>query len=170
MKGYRSMKSTVWLLCMLTVGVLSSCSSDDDNTTTDKTSEEVVSFIKNKLYDKQGNVAANKLDTYLEGEYNLIADEESEVCEFFTKMTGVEAESGDTYKYVYQSADGKHLITIEGSRTAKNAVYATILFSIPECPEIKILHIGTPAIMDRTNSPDADTDSDGYRHRIKGLS
>ncbi|WP_455593475.1 hypothetical protein [Bacteroides sp.] len=158
------MKSTVLLLCMLAVGVFSSCSSDDDNTPTGATSEEVVSFIKSKLYDNQGNVAANKLDTYQKGEYNLIADEESEVCYLFTMMTGIEAESGDTYKYVYQSADGKHLITIEGSRTAENAVYATILFSIPECPEIKIIHIGTPAIMEGTNAED-----DGYRHRIKGV-
>lgn len=165
MKSYRIMRSTVLLLlCMLTVGIFSSCSSDEDTTTPGAPSEEVVSFIKSKLYDKQGNVAANQLDTYQKGEYNLIADEESEVCSFFTMMTGVEAESGDTYKYVYQSADSKHLITIEGSRTADKAVYATILFAIPECPEIKIIHIGTPAIMQGTNEED-----DGFTHRIKGI-
>lgn len=171
MKSYRIIKSTVLLLCVLAAGILSSCSSDDEETTLGASSEELVKFMKNNLYDEQGKVAANILDTYQEGEYNLVADEGSEVCEFFSAMTGVETQPLETYEYAYKSEDGKYQVSIKGTQVANNAIYATLYFSVPECPEIKIIHVGTLAIMNGTNGGnDSDIDTSVDRpHQIKGF-
>lgn len=171
MKNYRIIKSTALALCVLAAGFLSSCSSDDDKTTPEASSEELVKFMKTNLYDEQGEVAANVLDTYQEGEYNLVADEGSEVCEFFSAMTGIETQPLETYEYTYKSEDGKYQVAIKGTQVANNAIYATLYFSVPECPEIKIIHIGTMAIMNGTNGgSDSDFDTSIDRpHQIKGF-
>lgn len=171
MKSYRMMKSTAVVLCTLAVGLFSSCSSDDDKTILGVSSEELVKFMKTNLYDEEGKVAANVLDTYQEGEYNLVADEGSEVCEFFSAMTGIETQPLETYEYTYKSEDGKYQVMIKGTQLANNAIYATLYFSVPECPEIKILHIGTIAIMNGSNGgSDSDFDTSIERpHQIKGI-
>lgn len=164
MKNYLITSKVMWLLCAAFIVSLTACSSDDDQSIPGKSEEEVVQFIHTNLYDDAGEVAANQLESYTRGEYNLVADKENEARAFFTALTGIEAPLQDTYKYVYQSADGKYKISIEGSRQPKNGVYATIRLSVPEYPEIKIVHIGTMAMLEGTNG----VGSEDLPHRVKG--
>ena len=170
MKSYSAIKNVALLLCMLTVGFFSSCSSDDDNQPTGATNEEMAKRIRESLYDEEGYVLANKLSTYETGEYNLIAEKEEDVRDFFTKLTDMEAPAKSEYEYICKSSDGKCTVTIKGTQTAKDGIFATIYFSVPGCPELKMIHIGTDAIMGNNNSEDAlPGTSDGYTHRIKGV-
>lgn len=154
-KNGLSMKSCVfskWLaLLCLTVfvgGGISSCSDKNDDIP-GFPKEKVIGFIRERLYDADGNVAANKLDEYQEGEFNLIADDEYEVREYFADMTGIEIPEAETYKAVYRSSDGKCVIEIEGTRLPRAEIFADIRFSVPEFPEIKLIHIGTENIMNK---------------------
>lgn len=152
-KNGLSMKSCVFskslaLLCLTVFvgGGISSCSDKNDDTP-EFPKEKVIGFIREKLYNADGNVAANKRSEYQEGEFNLIADYEYEVREFFAKMTGIEIPEAETYKAVYRSSDGKCVIEIEGTRLPRAEIFADVRFSVPECPEIKLIHIGTKNIM-----------------------
>lgn len=168
MKSYLILSKVMWMLCAAFIVSLAACSSDDDNDTPQsKPKEEVLKFIQTNLYDKNGNVAANRLEEYVPGEYNLIADDESEVREYFTDMTGIEIPPQDIYKYVYQSADGKCKISIEGRREPVKGLFATIYFTVPEYPGLDILHIGTMAILESTNAG-SDMDTTDLPHRVKG--
>lgn len=170
MKGKTIIKSGAFLLGMLVMCVFSSCSSDDDNTVPETSSEKLVKFMKTNLYDEQGNVEANVLSTYQTGEYNLTANDGGDVCKYFSSMTGVEAPLMDSYQYEYSSEDGKCKVSIKGTKVAKDGIYATIYIRIPECPEIKILHIGTEAIMNGTNgSSGSDSSIETRPHQIKGF-
>lgn len=168
MKSYLTISKVMWMLCAAFIVSLTACSSDDDNDIPQaKPKEEVLNFIQTRLYDQDGNVAANKLEGYASGEYNLIADYEYEVREYFTEMTGVETSLQDRYKYVYQSADGKCKISIDGRREPDKGLFATIHLTVPEYPGLNILHIGTMAILKDTNT-DSDTSDTDLPHRVKG--
>lgn len=169
MKSYPTISKVIWMLCAAFIVSLTACSSDDDNDTLpSKPKEEVLKFIQTRLYDKDGNVAANRLKEYAPGEYNLIADYEDEVREYFTEMTGIEAPLQATYKYVYQSTDGKCTISIDGRREPEKGLFATIRFTVPEYPKINILHIGTEAILEGTNDAGSDMSETDLPHRVKG--
>lgn len=170
MKNYLTASKVFLLVCASFIVSLTSCSSDDDQSIPGNSGEEVVRFIQTNLYDNAGEVAANQLESYTNGEYNLVAGKESEARAFFTALTGIEAPLQDTYKYVYQSADGKYKISIEGSRQPKNGIYATIRLTVPDYPEIKIVHIGTMAMLEGTNGSGSDmTTTDDLPHRVKGI-
>lgn len=170
MKEYFAISKVVWLLCISLIVSLTACSSDDDeNTPLPKPREEVVQFMKTNLYDGEGNVVANILEDYGSDEYNLIADNEKDVRHFFTALTGIEVPLQDTYTYTYQSADGKCKIIIEGRKEPEKGLYATIRFSVPECRGIRILHIGTSAILEGTNGTGGDMTVTGdLPHRVPG--
>lgn len=130
------------LLCAALMIGLAACSSDDDpGKPAPKPKEEVLAFIRTKLIGENGNVLANTKENYGPGEYNLVADEEDETRDYFTQMTGIEIPSKDSYQCEYVSADGTCRISIEGSRQPVNGTYATLFFSVPEIPQIEILHI-----------------------------
>ena len=165
MKNYGIIRNVTMLVCILAMGMFSACSSDDD---TDDGYENIVKNIKDTFYDGKGEIKANKLSTYETGEYNLIADEEKDVRAFYTELTGVDTPAKSEYEYTYKSRDGKGVITLKGTQVAKDGIFATIYLAIPECPEIKIVHIGTDAIMGDNNSEDQlPGTSDGYTYRIK---
>ena len=158
-------KFLLLFVCLLSMGSFSLCSCDDDeDETREYTRVEVILFMQNKLYDKDGEVALNWLDTYKDGEYNLVADEESDVYDFFKDLTGIKIDSkGSSYQEIYDSEDGRCRIKIEGSRRPELGIYATIRFDVPECSEIKILHLVIPAVMEGVNVVGQD-----FPHSIKG--
>lgn len=71
------------------------------------------------------------MDEYQEGEFNLIADDEYEVREYFADMTGIEIPEAETYKAVYRSSDGKCVIEIEGTRLPERKFSQTSAFPSP---------------------------------------
>ncbi|MBS4766534.1 hypothetical protein KG007_09995 [Alistipes sp. kh20] len=153
-KNGLNMKSCVFgkwsaLLCLMVFvgGGIFSCSDKNDDTP-GFPKEKVIGFIRENLYNADGNVAANKMSEYQEGEFNLIADDEYEVREYFAKMTGIEIPEAETYKAVYRSSDGKCVIEIEGTRLPRAEIFADVRFSVPEFPEIKLIHIGTKDMME----------------------
>ena len=167
MKSNRIIKTATLLVCALAVGLFSSCSKEKGNGA-DDTYQQILANIRQGLFDDDGNVLANKLETYETGEYNLIADEEADVRAFFTELTGVAAPEKSEYEYAYTSRDGNGAIRIKGTQIAKDGVFATIYFGMPEIPQIKMIHIGTNAIMGDNNSEDElPGSSDGYTYRIK---
>lgn len=171
MRSYLTTSKFILLLCVFFAGTLTACSSDDDDDTSNiKPKEEVLAFIKYRLFDWKGNVNGNKLERYEPGEYNLLCIDEPDVRGYFTALTGIEIPPQSTYKCVYQSTDGKCKITIEGRQEALNGIFATIRFYVPEYPEIKILHFGTMAMMQATNGASSDmTNTDDLPHRVKGV-
>lgn len=138
------------LLCLTIFagGGTTSCSSDKEEPDTPGHSKELVlRFIEYRLFDWKGNVNANKQDSYQPGEYNLLCVDESDVRGYFTAMTGIEVPAADTYEATYRSSDGTCVITIEGTRVARNGLFADIRFSVPEFPQIELIHFGTMEIM-----------------------
>lgn len=153
MKNHIVSSAFFLFLSLLFTGFLSSCS-DDDETSTGRTGTEVISLIKKHLYDNEGNVKAIRLTDYQAGEYALIADRKEDACEFFASLTGTDAPLNDTYEYQYSfvNAEGKSCkIRITGKATPQNGIYATLYFSIPDCSELRIIHIGTTSILNDTN-------------------
>lgn len=153
-------------LSLLFTGFLSSCSDDDETSTertetptgptetpTERTGTELISLIKKYLYDNEGNVNAIQLDDYQAGEYALIADRKEDACEFFASLTGTDAPFKDTYEYQYPfvNAEGRSCkIRIIGNATPQDGIYATLYLSIPDCSELRMLHIGTTSILNDT--------------------
>lgn len=138
------------LLCLTIFvgGGITSCSSDkEEPDTPGHPKEQVLRFIEYRLFDWKGNVTGNKLESYQPGEYNLVCVDESEARGYFTAMTGIEIPEADTYEAAYRSSDGKCVITIEGTRVPRNGLFADIRFSVPEFPQIELLHFGTMEIM-----------------------
>lgn len=167
MKSYLTLSKLMLLLCMSFIVSLTACSSDEeDDTSQSQPKEKVLEFMQSKLYNVDGNVIANKLNSYVEGEYNLIADKEDEVREWFNSLTGIDIPLQRTYKVVYQSKDGKCTISIEGREEPLDGVYATVRFSVAEYPQLRILHIATMAVFDRDNGA---TSTDDLPHRVKGI-
>lgn len=167
MKSYLTLSKLMLLFCMSFIVSLTACSSDEeDDTSQSQPKEKVLEFMQSKLYNVDGNVIANKLNSYVEGEYNLIADKEDEVREWFNSLTGIDIPLQRTYKVVYQSKDGKCTISIEGREEPLDGVYATVRFSVAEYPQLKILHIATMVVFDRDNGA---TSTDDLPHRVKGI-
>lgn len=167
MKSYLTLSKLMLLFCMSFIVSLTACSSDEeDDTSQSQPKEKVLEFMQSKLYNVDGNVIANKLNSYVEGEYNLIADKEDEVREWFNSLTGIDIPLQRTYKVVYQSKDGKCTISIEGREEPLDGVYATVRFSVAEYPQLRILHIATMAVFDRDNGA---TSTDDLPHRVKGI-
>lgn len=168
MKSYLTLSKLMLLLCMAFIVSLTACSSDEEDDIS-QPKEKVLEFMQSKLYDVDGNVIANKLNSYVEGEYNLIADKEDEVREWFNSLTGIDIPLQRTYKVVYQSKDGKCTIAIEGREEPLDGVYATVRFSVAEYPQLKVLHIATMAVFDRDNgATSGSTSTDDLPHRVKG--
>lgn len=164
-------KFLLLFVCLLSMGSFSLCSCDDDeDETREHTSKEVIQFMHKKLYDKNGRVALNWLDIYQDSEYNLVADEESDVYDFFKDLTGIKLDyKGGSYQATYDSEDGRCRIKIEGSRRPELGIYATIRFDVPECPDIHILHLVIPAFMEGVNGNMADmTMGEDFPHKVKG--
>ena len=153
MKNHIVSSAFFLFLSLLFTGFLSSCS-DDDDTSTGRTGTEIINLIKKHLYDNEGNVKAIRLADYQAGEYALIADRKEDACEFFASLTGTDAPLNDTYEYQYSfvNVEGKSCkIRITGKATPQNGIYATLYFSIPDCSELRIIHIGTTSILNDTN-------------------
>lgn len=168
MKSYLTLSKLMLLLCTAFIVSLTACSSDEEDDIS-QPKEKVLEFMQSKLYDLDGNVIANKLNSYVEGEYNLIADKEDEVREWFNSLTGIDIPLQNTYKVVYQSKDGKCTIAIEGREEPLDGVYATVRFSVAEYPQLKVLHIATMAVFDRDNgATSGSTSTDDLPHRVKG--
>lgn len=149
MKNYITTNSILLLLCIFSLGCFTSCSDDDNQQNSGKSETEVVNFVKKYLYNSDNSVKATKIDGYQEGEYALIADTPEEACLFFTQLTGMAAPL--TSFYDYQFTDDSCTISIKGRKEAKDGIYATLYIDIPECSEIKVIHIGTPSIISSTN-------------------
>lgn len=142
----------LWMCMAAIVVSTSSCASDDDNKEPGgRPSAEVIRMFKKQFYNNKG-VHANKLDTYQADEFCVISDTKERPCTFFTELTGIEAPLKSQYKYLYKSADGTCTISIEGSEIPVNGVYAVLRVNIPECSDIKIIHIGTLRLLDGTNA------------------
>lgn len=171
MRSYLTLSKVMLLFCMSFIVSLTACSSDEEeDTSPSRPKEEVLEFMQNKLYDSDGNVVANKLNSYVEGEYNLIADKEDEVREWFHNLTGIDIPLQNTYRVVYQSKDGKCTISIEGREAPSEGVYATVRFSVAEYPQLKVLHIATMVVFDRDNgTTSGSTSTDDLPHRVKGI-
>lgn len=165
MKSYLTLSKLMLLLCTAFIVSLTACSSDEEDDIS-QPKEKVLEFMQSKLYDVDGNVIANKLNSYVEGEYNLIADKEDEVREWFNSLTGIDIPLQKSYRVVYQSKDGKCTIAIEGREAPSEGVYATVRFSVAEYPQLKILHIATMVVFDRDNGA---TSTDDLPHRVKGI-
>lgn len=165
-------KFLLLFVCLLSMGSFSLCSCDDDeDETREHTSKEVIQFMLNKLYDKNGVVALNQLDIYKDVEYNLIADEESDVYDFFKALTGIKIDptKGSSYQEIYDAGDGLCQIKIEGTRKPQLGIYATIRFDVLDCPEIKVLHLVTPAVMEGVNGNMTDMAmGEDFPHKVKG--
>lgn len=144
--------SILLFLCIATIGILGSCSSDDDNLPQQLSGTQVINNIKSKLY-KDGKIHANKIDGCAETEYVVITESgANRACTVFTELTGIEAPLKESYEYTYTATDGTCKIRIKGIKEPTNGKYATIFFDIPTCPEITILHIGTPAFFYDNNA------------------
>ena len=148
----RKTNSILLFLCIAAIGVFTSCSSDDYNLPQQLSGTQVINNIKSKLY-KDGAVFANKIDGCTETEYVVVTESgANRACTVFTELTGIEAPLKESYEYTYTSADGTCKIRIRGVKEPTNGKYATLFFDIPTCPEITILHIGTPAFLNDNNS------------------
>lgn len=162
-------KIFLWL-CVFSLGSLTSCSDDDNTPDTGRSGTEIVNLLKKHLYATDGSVNAAKLDTYQEGEYALIAKNAEEACVFFSQLTGIDAPLKSSYDYEYKFNDEKGnscKISIKGKQEAVDGLYAVLHFNIPQCSEIKIIHIGTPIILAGTNGEDEDDENTGeYKHGI----
>lgn len=152
MKQNNVLKNLFLWMCMATIAVSTfSCTSDDENSEpTGLPSAEVIGTFKKYFYNSDG-VHANKLDTYQVDEFCVISNTKERPCAFFTELTGIEAPLKAQYKYVYKSTDGTCTISIEGTDTPVNGVYAILRVNIPECSDIKIIHIGTMRLLDGAN-------------------
>lgn len=169
MKSYTIANTVFLLLCTLSLGFFTSCSDDDSEGNTGRSGTEIVNLINKYLYASDGSVNAAQLDTYQEGEYALTAENAEDVCLFFSQLTGTDSPLKSNYEYEYKFIDEKGntcKISIRGKKEATNGLYATIYFSIPECSEIKIIHIGTSSLLEGTNSEDK---GDGYKIPIMGI-
>ena len=160
MKSNNAQKKVFFLLCVLSLGLFASCSSDDNEENTGRPGTEVISLVKKSLY-KNGEVYANQLEDYQEKEYALVTDKAQDACTFYTALTGVNAPLGDSYEYTYEftNAEGKACkIRIKGTKTPQEGLYATMYFNIPDCSEIAIVHVITSSLMNGTNSGEESTD------------
>lgn len=164
-------KFLLLFVCLLSMGSFSSCSSDDDEEEmVPHTRIEVIRFMQNKLYDKDGEVALNKLDTYNDNEYNLVADKESDVYDFFKDLTGIKLDyKGGSYQATYDSEDEILCqIKIQGTRKPQQGIYATIWFRVPDCPDIRVLHLVIPAVMEGVNGNMTGAVGQDLPHSVKG--
>lgn len=142
------------LLLTLFLGLFASCSSDDKDDNGGGKEVETISFMKKYLYKQDGTVSATKLDNYQEGEYLMIAKDNQGAATFFTQLTGMPVFLATSYEsqYQFKNMAGKDCeISIKGKKVPVNGIYATIYFNVPDCKEIKIIHIGTPGALDGTN-------------------
>ena len=157
MKANKTLNSLFLWMCMATIVVTtSSCASDDENNEpTGLPSAQVIQAFKQKFYNTEG-VYAHKLNTYQADEFCVISNSKERPCDFFTELTGIEAPLKSQYKYSYKSADGSCTISIEGSETPVNGVYAILRINIPECSDIRIIHIGTMRLLDGENGVGVD--------------
>lgn len=165
-------KFLLLFVCLLSMGSFSLCSCDDDeDETREHTGKEVILFMQKKLYDKDGEIALNWLDTYKDGEYNLVADEESDVYDFFKALTGIKIDyKGGSYQEIYEAEDGIWCrIKIQGTRKPQQGIYATIRFEVPDCPDIRVLHLVIPAVMEGVNGNMTGAVEHDFPHQVKGM-
>lgn len=161
MKSKNAKKNIFFLLCVLSLGLFVSCSSDDNEENAGRPGTEVINLVKKNLYEN-GAVHANRLEGYQEKEYALVADKAQDACTFYTALTGINAPLSDSYEYNYEftNAEGKACkLRIKGTKTPQGGLYATMSFDIPDCSEIAIIHVITPSSMDGTNSGEGTADT-----------
>lgn len=133
-----------FLIVFTLISLFSSCRKDDIEKPQSRfTDKEVLENFRAELYDTYGDVAANKMDDYVEGEWNLVADDSEKICEFFGSITGMDIPLVDVYDYTYKSKDGKFSIQLKGRKDPVDNVFAVLYVNIPECPEIKVIHLVT---------------------------
>lgn len=109
--------------------------------------------FKAHFYDANGNVRCNKLEGFSHTEWAVAANDGLKPLEVFQNITGMEVSATDSYNYRFVSSDGQSTISITGAINAgDNAEYATMKVSIPSCPEIQTIHIGTEQYFNGTNS------------------
>lgn len=117
------------------------------------TTSEVTERFKAYFYDANGNVRCNKLEGFNHTEWTVAANDGLDPLEVFQNITGMEVSATDSYNYRFVSSDGQSTISITGAINAgDNAEYATMKVSIPSCPEIQTIHIGTEQYFRGTNS------------------
>ncbi|GEM_PF-2307158 len=139
------------LACMITVVLLSACSSDDDTAPEPyKSGGEAVAAFRSYFYNTDG-VNAFKRDNFLDTEWGVPIDQADKVCILFNRITGMDVKLTDKYNYSYQSTDGRCSLRIEGHNIPVNAVYATMYVNIPECPDIHTVKLVTPEYFDNVN-------------------
>lgn len=104
-------------------------------------SDQVIARFKAYFY-QDGKVHANRLNSFQSSEWALATDEAQKPLDIFTHITGMSAPMKSQYEYSYRSTDGRCNISIQGSaELGTDAVFATLNMNIPECEDIKTMHI-----------------------------
>lgn len=144
-----------WFLIMtVSVSLFASCSSDNgDGVSVPRTTAEVTESFKSYFYDESGNVTCNKLEGFSATEWAIGARNGVRPLEVFKDITGMDVSATESYNYRFVSSDGQSTISITGNINAgDNAEYATMKVSIPSCPEIQTIHVGSEEYFNGTNS------------------
>jgi len=129
-----------------------SCSNDGDYGC-GLTTNEVTERFRSYFYYDNGDVKCNKLPWFSSTEWAVGANDGLTPLIVFQDITGMEVSFGTTpYDYRFVSSDGQCNISISGTMNADDtAEYATMKVSIPSCPEIETIHIGTGQYFNMSN-------------------
>ena len=147
-----------WFFIMtVAVSLFASCSSEEKDGEEDVmypfTTSEVTEYFKSYFYDKSGNVTCNKLEGFSATEWAIGSRDGVRPLEVFKDITGMDVSATQSYNYRFVSSDGQSIISITGNINAgDNAEYATMKVSIPSCPEIQTIHVGSEEYFNGTDS------------------
>ena len=143
------MKHLIYTLLIFTF-FATACTKDE--TTSGGTSSEVINKFRSYFYNGE-NIKATKMESYELNEWVVVTTNADRPREVFSDITGMTVPAENNYDCTYVSADAKIRIRIKGNETAdKDAVFAVLEVYIPECKEIRIIHIVAPDYFNKINS------------------